>query len=625
MHFLYVVPRLRGPDMVRFIYKRGDNVEYQTLPGILAESASRYPNKEALAEKTGGSYRPITYSQAQQGVTTLAKGLYKLGIRRSDRVAILQPNSPMWIISDMAILTLGAASVPLYPSLTAEQIGKILADSGSRAIILAGSGQLEKLKKIIGGLPDMRIVISAEHPAESFPNTITLMYDSVLNLAKAMDEHESDVFIENTKKTARDDLASIIYTSGTTGDPKGVMLTHGNFLSNVEATLRGVDLYPTDRTLSFLPLSHVLERTAGYYGPMAAGAAIYYAESMETIPENLLEVKPTFAVSVPRLFEKMHARIMEKVNAAPPKKQKLFHWARSVGARAYDKLHPEHDSFSVKMQLIPAKKLVHKKLAGRFGGNIRFFVSGGAPLNKDIARFFQSLGIKILEGYGLTETSPIISFNRIDDVRPGTVGTLLDNVQVKIADDGEILARGPSIMKGYYNNPEATKEAIDEDGWFHTGDIGSLDKDGYLTITDRKKEIIVLSSGKNIAPQIIEMKLQADDFINQVMVVGDKRNFVSAIIVPNFDKLRENLGIDTDGNESLISDPAINELVRERIENATTEFARFEKIKKFTLLPRELTEKDGELTPTLKLKRRVILREFAEQIEEMYAGSPPEQ
>lgn len=602
-------------------------MEYQTLPGILAESAAKYPNREALAEKKDGSYRPVTYSQARQAVTTLARGLYKLGIRHSDRVAILQPNGPRWILSDMAILTLGAVGVPLYPSLTAEQIEKILANSGSKAIILTGSDQLEKLKKIIGSLPDMTIVISNEHPAESLPNTITLMYDSVLHLAETMDKRESDDFIESTTKTVRDDLASIIYTSGTTGDPKGVMLTHGNFLSNVEATLRGVDLYPTDRTLSFLPLSHVLERTAGYYGPMSAGAAIYFAENMETIPENLLEVKPAFAVSVPRLFEKMHARIMEKVNAAPSKKQKLFHWARSVGAKAYDKQHPEHDSLSVKIQLIPAKKLVHEKLAERFGGNIRFFVSGGAPLNKDIARFFQSLGIKILEGYGLTETSPIISFNPLDDVRPGTVGTLLDNVQVKIADDGEILVKGPNVMRGYYNDPEATKEVMDDDGWFHTGDIGKLDGDGYLAITDRKKEIIVLSSGKNIAPQPMELKLQADEFINQAMIIGDKRNFISALIVPNFEKLKEyakSLGFDADGSERLINDSKINELLRDRIENATTEFARFEKIKKFTLLPRELTEKEGGLTPTLKLKRRVILREFAEQIEKMYAETPPE-
>ena len=603
-------------------------MEFQTLPGILAKSAAKYPNGQALAEKIDGSYRAITYSQTQQAVTTFARGLYKLGIRHSDRVAILQPNCPKWVISDMAILTLGAVSVPLYPSLAMEQIETILANSGSKAIILTGSDQFEKLKKIIGRLPDMRIVVSTEHPTESFPNAITLSYDSVVNLAPSMDERESVDFTKSTHKTSRDDLASIIYTSGTTGEPKGVMLTHGNFLSNIEATLRGVDIYPTDRTLSFLPLSHVLERSAGYYGPIMAGAAIYYAENMETIPENLVEVKPTFAVSVPRLFEKMHARIMEKVNAASPKKQKLFHWARSVGEKAYDKKHPEHGSLSVKMQLIAAKKLVHEKLAGRFGGNIRFFVSGGAPLNKEIARFFQSLGIKILEGYGLTETSPIISFNPLDDPRPGTVGTLLDNVQVKIADDGEILVKGPNIMQGYYNDSEATKEAIDEQGWLRTGDIGKLDKDGYLSITDRKKEIIILSSGKNIAPQMIELKLQADDYINQVMVIGDKRNFISALIVPNFDKLREKakgLSLATDGNESLISDHAINELVRERIENATTEFARFEKIKKFTLLPRELTEKDGELTPTLKLKRRVILDKFAEQIEKMYAQWPPPQ
>ena len=323
---------------------------------------------------------------------------------------------------------------------------------------------------------------------------------------------------------------------GTTGDPKGVMLTHGNFLSNVEATLRGVDLYPTDRTLSFLPLSHVLERTAGYYGPMAAGAAIYFAESMETIPENLVEVKPTFAVSVPRLFEKMHARIMEKVNAAPPAKQKLFNWARSVGARAYDKHHPEHDSLSVKLQLIPAKKLVHEKLAGRFGGNIRFFVSGGAPLNKNICRFFQSLGIKILEGYGLTETSPIITLNptNTEQRKIGSVGMPFLNTDIKILDletglqelpqgeDGEIAASGPQIMLGYWNKPGANEEVfrqIDGERYFLTGDIGHFDEDGFIIITDRKKDLIIVG-GFNAYPKEIEEELYAHPKVALVAVVG---------------------------------------------------------------------------------------------------------
>lgn len=587
------------------------------MPELFAVTAGKYPDAPALCAKEGGVYKTTTYATAQKKIHAFARGLFRLGLKFGERLAILLPNSPDWVITDMATLSLGCVDVPLYTSLSATQMKQILVDSGAKAIVLSGSGQFAKIQEIISDLPEMRVVITLEHPRADLPNVNTLSFDSVIRLGGEMRASEEKDFSQTLKHTKKEDTASIIYTSGTTGEPRGVVLTHNNFLSNVGAILRAIKVSPADRHLSFLPLSHAFERTAGYYCFIASGMAIYYAENMETITQNMLEVRPTVGVSVPRLFEKMQARIKDKISSSPALRQKLFGWALDVGARVLEGRMP----LTLRIQLAIANLLVHKKIAAAFGGKLRFFASGGAPLNKDTAIFLASLGIKIVEGYGLTETSPVISFNRLEDSRVGTVGKLLDNVKLKIASDGEILVKGPNVMKGYFNNPQASADVMDAEGWFHTGDIGVLSDDGFLSITDRKKEIVVLSSGKNVAPQPLELKLQSDEYVATAMVIGDKRNFVSALIVPDFEKLKKiakQLGIKADDNEKLVKEPLVITLIEGKTRKLMEAFSRFEQVKKITLLPREFSQEHGELTPTLKLKRRVILENFADEISAIY-------
>ncbi|GMT41700.1 MAG: AMP-dependent synthetase [bacterium] len=596
-------------------------MDYETLPGLFASASIKYPDRPALCAKEGGYYKTVTYSQAQKKIDGFSRALFRLGVRFGERVAIVVPNGPYWVITDMAAMMLGAVDVPLYSSLTSEQVKEILIDSECRTIVLSGSDQFAKIRDIIAELPDMRTVITLEHPETGLPGITTISLDSAMSLGGQMGYAEEKEFVETTKRTKRSDLASIIYTSGTTGAPKGVALTHDNFLSNVEAIKRAINICDTDSHFSFLPLSHAFERMTGYYCMIASGAAIYYAQSMETITADMKDVKPTIGVSVPRLFEKIQAGITKKINAAPSFRQKLFHWGLEAGKLAYDPDNPGRNSASVRLRLFFAKLLVHKKIAAAFGGRLRFFVSGGAPLCMETAVFLRSLGIKVLEGYGLTETSPVISFNLLEDNRIGSVGKPLDNLEVKIADDGEILVKGPSITKGYFNNAQATSEVIDEKGWFHTGDIGRMD-DGYIYITDRKKELLILSNGKNVAPQPLELKLRADEYISMAMVIGDKRNFVSALIVPDMDRLKntvKKLGIEKSDIKELLKEPAVNSLMEDRVAKAMKGFARFEQVKKITLIPREFTQERGELTPTLKLKRRVIFKEFSGDIETMYA------
>jgi len=422
-----------------------------------------------------------------------------------------------------------------------------------------------------------------------------------------------------------DDLATLIYTSGTTGEPKGVMLTHNNLASNVVAAEKAIPvLGPDDVALSFLPLSHSFERTAGYNFMLHSGATIAYAESVDKVPENMLEIRPTVMCSVPRLYEKMYARVNERVAAGPPLRQKIFRWAVGVGAEMFSHVvaHTTPGPL-LKLQFAIADRLAFAKIKERTGGRLKLFVSGGAPLAREIAEFFGAAGLLVCEGYGLTETSPVITCNRPDNLRPGTVGLPLDGVEVKIAEDGEILSRGPHIMKGYFNKPEATAEAIDPEGWFHTGDVGHLDPDGFLVITDRKKDIIVTSGGKNIAPQPIENRLKTNAFFTEVVMIGDKRNYPTALVVPNFEALETwaaKTGLQAASREELVARPEVEQHVLGLMAELLSDIAQYEKIKKVTVLPTEFTQESGELTPTLKVKRRVIADRYRDQIERMYAG-----
>jgi long-chain acyl-CoA synthetase len=425
---------------------------------------------------------------------------------------------------------------------------------------------------------------------------------------------------------APEDVATFIYTSGTTGDPKGVMLTHSNLVSNVlSSSAPFADMGPADTALSFLPLCHVFERMGGYYLMLQKGVTIAYAESVEKVPENMLEVQPSLMLSVPRLYEKIYARVKEKVAADPPLRQKIFAWAIGVGrARFRHEVERTSPGLGLRVRAALADALVFKKIKARTGGKLRLFVSGGAPLSREIAEFFGAVGLTILEGYGLTETSPVITVNLPNRMKPGTVGPPIAGVEVKIAGDGEILTRGPHVMKGYYRKPEATAETIDSEGWLHTGDVGVIDPQGFLVITDRKKDILVTSGGKNIAPQPIENRLKTHPLLTEVVMVGNRRNFPSALVIPNFETLEKwarTQGLSFGSREELVAKQEVGEHVMREIDRLSSDLAPFERIKKVTLLPRDFTIEGGELTPTLKVKRRVVEQRYKDVIDKMYENA----
>ena len=579
---------------------------------MFEDAVQQYGNKPALAHKPkGGTYQDISYTELGESVDAFSRGLNALGGEKDDRVAILSENRPEWAITDFGSLKVGAITVPMFSTLTAAQVGYILKDSGAKIICVSTEKQLEKVSAIRDEVPTLEQIIIFD-PIEGETPEGVIQFDAVCELAG----EESD------STASEDDIATIIYTSGTTGNPKGVMLTHANFISNVEACKSLIDVSETDVLLSFLPLSHVFERLGGHYVPLFSGAQIAYAESTFTVAQNMKEVAPTVMLSVPRLYETMHERILRAVQEGSPVKQKIFHWGVSVGSAVSSAIQQgKNPSAILRLQQGIADKLVFAKLKEATGGKLRFFVSGGAALPQSIAEFFHAAGILILEGYGLTETSPVISMNHPGKWKFGTVGAQVPGIEVQIAEDGEILTRGPHVMKGYFNNDTATAEVIDADGWFHTGDIGIIDADGFVKITDRKKNIIVLSNGKNVAPQPIESELVRSPFISQVMVIGSERKNLAALIVPNFDALKawasEN-GINATDLPAMLQAREVQQHIQSEIRNHLTDFADFEQVRRFTLLDKEFSQEDDEMTPTLKLKRNVIIEKYGDAIDGMY-------
>ncbi len=587
-----------------------------TLISMFEDAVQQYGNKPALAHKPrGGTYEDISYTEFGASVDAFSKGLNALGVQKGDRVAILSENRPEWAISDFGILKAGAVNVPMFSTLTAAQVGYILKDSGAKIICVSTEKQLEKCLAIRDEVPTLEQiiifdVIEGETPADVIQWTAAceMVGEEVDN-----DLHE-------------DEVATIIYTSGTTGNPKGVMLTHANFIFNLQACKSLIEVRETDVLLSFLPLSHVFERLGGHYVPLFSGAKVAYAESTFTVAQNMKDIAPTVMLSVPRLYETMHERILRAVQEGSPLKQKIFHWGVSVGSAVSSAIQQgKKPSAILQLQQGIADKLVFAKLKAATGGRLRFFVSGGAALPQSIAEFFHAAGILILEGYGLTETSPVISMNHPGKWKFGTVGAQVPGIEVKIAEDGEILTRGPHVMKGYFNNDAATAEVIDGEGWFHTGDIGVVDEDGFIKITDRKKNIIVLSNGKNVAPQPIESELVQSPFISQIMVIGSERKNLAALIVPNFDALKawasdsDTSGdIDSSDIPTLLDTREVQQHIQSEIRSRLTDFADFEQVRRFTLLEKEFSQEEDEMTPTLKLKRNVIMERYADVIEEMY-------
>ena len=568
--------------------------------------------------KVAGAYKPISHSEVAERVRHSARGLTSLGVRRGDRVGILSENRPEWAIADFACLTAGLTDVPIYPTLPADQIAYVLKDSGAVAIFVSNKIQAEKIREIRAQLPALKTVIGFDE----IPGLVNM---SMADLQKRGAEGETSTSIATYKEDALlvkpDDVATIIYTSGTTGEPKGVMLTHDNIYSNVAASRKAIPFEGRDTGLSFLPLSHIFERMAGHYMMFATGTSIAYAESIDTVAANMGEVRPTLVLSVPRLYEKMYARILETALTGGFLKKKIFFWARGVAERwANEKLSGREPGGLLAMQYAIAQKLVFSKLKARTGGRLRYFVSGGAPLSPDINKFFYAAGLEILEGYGLTETSPVIAVNTPENFRIGTVGKPIDGVEVKIASDGEILTRGPHVMKGYYNKPEATREAIEPDGWFHTGDIGEI-RDGFLAITDRKKDIIVTAGGKNIAPQPLENKVKTNKYVAQAVMLGDKRKFPSMLVVPNFDQLERwatKRSIIWTDRAQLLRMPTIQAKMEQEVNKELAGAAHFEIPKKIGLIEHDFSIEKGELTPTQKVKRRAIDKNYKKLIDSLY-------
>ena len=589
-----------------------------TLTKLFFDSVSKFNRPDALQVKVAGAYKPISHSEVADRVRHAARGLSSLGVRRGDRVAILSENRPEWAIADYACLTAGLADVPIYPTLPADQIAYILKDSGAVAIFISNKAQADKIREIRTQVPGLKTVIG-------FDEIPGLTNMSMAELEKRGGDAETSLAIATYREDALtvkpNDLATIIYTSGTTGEPKGVMLTHDNIYSNVAASMKAIPFEGNDVGLSFLPLSHIFERMAGHYMMFATGTSIAYAESIDTVPANMQEVRPTLVLSVPRLYEKMYARVLESALTGGFLKKNIFFWARGVAERwANEKLAGKEPGWMLGKQYGIAQKLVFSKLKTRTGGRLRYFVSGGAPLAPEINKFFYAAGLEILEGYGLTETSPVIAVNTPENFRIGTVGKAIDGVEIKIAADGEILTRGPHVMKGYYNKPDATREAIDPDGWFHTGDIGEL-RDGFLAITDRKKDIIVTAGGKNIAPQPLENKVKTNKYVAQAVMLGDKRKFPSMLIVPNFEQLErwaKNRNIIWTDRAQLLRMPTILAKMEQEVNKELAGAAHFEVPKKIGLIEHDFSIEKGELTPTQKVKRRAIDKNYKALIDSLY-------
>ena len=599
------------------------NYRETSMGAIFQNRVQELGEKACVAYKNAqGVYTDISWRQMDEMVRKVGYFLLSRGIKPGDKIALFSPNRYEWWVTDLAILSIGAVNVPIYATNSAVEAKYIIENSDSVICFTGEKEHLDKVMEVKDKLPGLREIIVFDDLKSSVEGVIDLK--EAMKQGSAFDGKAG--FEERLKGINPDDMATIIYTSGTTGDPKGVMLSHNNFISNVNQ-LYSVDpeLFKEEHTLlSFLPLSHSFERTVGYYSALNAGKKVCFAEDFSKILQNLQEVRPTLIVSVPRLYEKIHAGILAKVSEAPPVKKALFNWAMSLAKKNLPYIcrdKPRKGLFALQYAL--ADKIIFSKLKAALGmDRLRFALSGGGPLSVSDAEFFLGMGIKVCEGFGLTETSPVTHGNRPDFIKPGTVGPALRDTLVKIGEGGEVLIKGPQVMMGYYKNEAATKEVMTEDGFFRTGDIGEIDSDGYLKITGRIKDLIVTSGGKNISPQNIENSLKTSIYIEQVAVIGDNRKYLSALIVPAFAELEnwaKNNGISFASRRELLEHPEVQKLFAGEIQENTKHYARVEQIRKFKLLDAEWSQQTDELTPTLKVKRRVIDKKYAREIESMYA------
>jgi len=594
-------------------------MSFSSVFHMFDQACERFDRPNAVMVKQDGAYKPRSHRFFRQRVHLFGRGLMTLDVKPGDHVALLAETRFEWAIADLGIMGAGAVTVPVYPTLTADQVAWILENSDAVGAVVSTREQAEKAAAAKSRLPKLRFVICMEEAGAGCEG-VTAMAD--VEKTGYQNDNESE-FIQRWQALKPEDLLTIIYTSGTTGHPKGVMLSHANLLSNVEACKALLPFTPEDVHLSHLPLCHVFERMAGYYSLINRGVCIAYAEDIRSVPQNMMEAKPTLIMSVPRLYEKIYASVLNHAKSLGFVKRAMFQWALKVGRQTipYTNKGKPLPAFLARKWAL-ADKLVHSKLRAKMGGRLSYAISGGAPLSREVGELFLSVGVRLREGYGLTETSPVLAFNLPEQNKPGTVGPPVEGVELSIAEDGEILARGPNIMRGYYKNPEATAEAIDEDGWFHTGDIGLMDEDGFLRITDRKKDIVITSGGKNIAPQPLENALKLSPLIEHAVILADQRPFVSALIMPPWETIadwapKNNWPTDP---EQLAAHPPFLEAMEVEVQEQMKDFAHYEKVKKFAVVPAQFSIEGGELTPSLKIRRRNVTEKYREIIDKLYGG-----
>jgi len=584
-----------------------------TINDLFFRIADAANPRAVLCQDHAGQWQPLSSGQIYQRVRAVGSRLLEWGVKKGDRVALISENRWEWAVTDFAILAIGAADVPVYPTLTGEQISVLLTDADCRIAFVSTRAQLDKLNTVRNQTPLERIVMmDADAPKGAIP------YSSLIEGADSLGSQRDPVFDALAHSAEPKDLATLIYTSGTTGEPKGVMLTHGNIAANQCYCIGGYEISPSDTCISFLPLSHITARALDY-AMYNAGAQVAYCAQFDKLPQAMKEIRPTFFVGVPRVYEKIRQAVEHK-SAASPIRKRLLALALKMGLAHSDEVYRSHKPSAFGWKL--ANKLVYSKVQEAFGGRVRYFVSGGAPLGVDTARWFASAGIAVWEGYGLTETSPVIALNNPNAQRLGSVGPLQPNIEIQFASDGELLIRGPIVFQGYWKKPQANAECFSGEGWFHTGDIGHQDADGFLYITDRKKELLKTSGGKLVAPQPIENKLKTNVLVGNAALIGDKHKFISVLISPNFTALEgwaRQQGVAFSSRAELVVDSRVHKLYHGIVHDINADLASFESLKRFRLVPEEWTQETGELTPSMKLKRRVITERYASLVAEIYA------
>lgn len=604
----------------------------QSLPEVFRWRCRETPDLPWLIWKEGGGRKQLTFAQGYAEVERVALALIALGLKNQDRTGIYSKNRPEWVLSDLGSIHAGAIPVPIYATLAQAQVEHIAGHSEMRLCFVENEAMLARLLEAKERLPKLEHVVlfSGAEPGE--PAVPVLTWPQFLALGDKQKAENPDAFKLRWADLRRDDLLTIVYTSGTTGTPKGVMLTHGNILSQIETLPRVVPIHVTDMTISYLPLAHILERTAGEYLPLMNGNRIAFAESMDKLPDNIREFQPNYMLAVPRVLEKVHERIVGQVAEKGGLSQRIFWWGVKAGKRWQAVRHDKRVPVGARWKHALAARLVYRKVREGLGGNMRFIVSGAAPLGAELTEFFRAIDLPVLEGYGLTESSPVIAVNMLDQLQPGSVGKMIPGIQVEIWErtlqgappdvEGEIVTKGPHVMKGYYKDDKATREAVDREGWLHTGDIGKRDVRGFIFITDRKKDLIVNSYGKNVAPGPIESAVASHALVSSLMVVGDQHKYLVALIQPAFEGLErwaKGANVPFTSRGELVANPKVVALYRGILDVAGEQFSQPEQIRRFALLDHELTVEDESLTPTLKIRRAKVAKRYADLIDPLYA------